>query len=109
MQNKEEQKQHLIDMMQGDEELGLYEESKQENCCTAIGQIKRYVDCVGCDRKPKKLTVEEALLLMRNAPMTFVPNKRMYSKEDLRRAYNYGMFAVTSGRSFSDWFKERNK
>jgi len=27
---KEEQKQHLIDMMQGDEELGLYEESKQE-------------------------------------------------------------------------------
>jgi hypothetical protein len=28
---KEEQKQHLIDMMKGDEELGLYEESKQEN------------------------------------------------------------------------------
>ena len=33
----------------------------------------------------------------------------MYTEEDLRRAYNYGMFAVTSGRSFSDWFKERNK
>jgi hypothetical protein len=30
------------------------EESKQENCCTPIGQIKRYVDCVGCDRKPKQ-------------------------------------------------------
>ena len=27
---KEEQKQHLIDMMKGDEELGLYEEPKQE-------------------------------------------------------------------------------
>jgi hypothetical protein len=27
---KEEQKQHLIDMMRGDEELGLYEEHKQE-------------------------------------------------------------------------------
>ena len=25
MQNKEEQKQHLIDIMRGDEELGLYE------------------------------------------------------------------------------------
>jgi len=36
------------------------EEPKQENCCTPIGQIKRYVDCVGCDRKPKQETLEEA-------------------------------------------------
>ena len=21
-------------------------------CCTPIGQIKRYVNCIGCDRKP---------------------------------------------------------
>jgi hypothetical protein len=28
------------------------EEPKQENCCTPIGQIKRYMDCIGCDRKP---------------------------------------------------------
>jgi hypothetical protein len=34
------------------------EEPKQENCCTPIGQIKRYVDCVGCDRKPKQNTCE---------------------------------------------------
>jgi hypothetical protein len=27
--NKEEQKQHLIDMMKGDEELGLYDESRE--------------------------------------------------------------------------------
>ena len=26
-------------------------ENKHE-CCTPEGQIKRYVDCVGCDRKP---------------------------------------------------------
>ena len=52
---KEEQKQHLIDMMKSDEELGLYEEPKKENCCTPVGQIKRYVDCVGCDRKPKQV------------------------------------------------------
>ena len=69
---KEEQKQHLIDMMKSDEELGLYEENtkcycghttycdcgpeepKQENCCSPIGHIKRYIDCVGCDRKPKQ-------------------------------------------------------
>jgi len=35
------------------------EEPKQENCCTPIGQIKRYVDCVGCDRKPRQETTLE--------------------------------------------------
>jgi hypothetical protein len=29
MKDKEEQKQHLIDMMRGDEELGLYDESRE--------------------------------------------------------------------------------
>jgi hypothetical protein len=37
-----------------------YFEAKQENCCTPIGQIKRYVDCKGCDRKPNQETLEEA-------------------------------------------------
>jgi hypothetical protein len=36
------------------------EEPKQENCCTPIGQIKRYMNCVGCDRKPKQETLEQA-------------------------------------------------
>jgi len=38
------------------------EEFKQENCCTPVGQIKRYVDCHGCDKKPKqeKLTYTES-------------------------------------------------
>jgi len=35
------------------------EEHRQENCCTPVGQIKRYVDCKGCDRKPKQETLEE--------------------------------------------------
>ena len=34
------------------------EETKQENCCTPIGQIKRYVDCIGCDKKPKQETID---------------------------------------------------
>lgn len=29
MSGKEEQKQHIIDMMKGDEELGLYDESRE--------------------------------------------------------------------------------
>ncbi|MFY7988755.1 MAG: hypothetical protein ACOVNP_07735 [Flavobacterium sp.] len=31
----------------------------KQDCCTPIGQIKRYVDCKGCDRKPKQETLEE--------------------------------------------------
>jgi hypothetical protein len=34
-------------------------ETNQENCCTPAGQIKRYVDCKGCDRKPNQETLEE--------------------------------------------------
>jgi len=34
---------------------------KQENCCTPEGQIKRYVDCIGCDKKPKQETLEESM------------------------------------------------
>lgn len=30
------------------------EETKQEGCCTPVGQLKRYVDCKGCDKKPKQ-------------------------------------------------------
>jgi hypothetical protein len=40
----------------------MKEEPKQDNCCTPIGQIKRYVDCVGCDRNPKQETLEESAL-----------------------------------------------
>jgi hypothetical protein len=30
--------------------------------------------------------------------------ERMYTEDDMRRAYSYGMFAVTTGRNFKDWF-----
>jgi hypothetical protein len=49
--------------MRLDESIGLYieqaknEEPKQESCCTPIGQIKRYKDCIGCDSEPKQETL----------------------------------------------------
>jgi len=55
------QKHKLITMMEQDEQLGLYQETLEENCCTPVGQIKRYVDCKGCDRKPKQETLEEGI------------------------------------------------
>jgi hypothetical protein len=93
MQNKEEQKQHLIDIMRGDEELGLYK------------------DWVKDAEKGSNLSdLNDRANAFWSGYRSGVKSKdKMYTEEDLRRAYNYGMFAVTSGRSFSDWFKERNK
>jgi hypothetical protein len=39
----------------------MNKEKLKENCCTAEGQIKRYIDCKGCDRKPKQETLKEAI------------------------------------------------
>jgi hypothetical protein len=47
---KEEQKQHLIDMMKGDEELGLYDEPKQELSVRLQNSLKQF-----------NLTLEEAM------------------------------------------------
>ena len=56
-------------------------ETKQENCCTPIGQIKRYVDCKGCDRKPKQeTTLEEAA--------------SSYAVKDFNYSINYDGFIV---------------
>jgi hypothetical protein len=103
------------------------EEPKQENCCTPVGQIKRYKDCIGCDRKPKEFgkpfvntmpmfekeyTVEELLKLFRKAPLVFVPAERMYSKEEIkviaRDAYFMGRSNTLIG-VFNKWLEKFNK
>jgi hypothetical protein len=111
---KEQQKQHLIDMITQDEELGLYGESKQENCCTPEGQIKRYKDCKGCDKKPKQETLEEAA--ERLYPISSIPRKlfirgakwqqeRSYSEEDMREAFEWGVAHIT----FEEWIRRFKK
>jgi len=62
------------------------EEPKQENCCTPIGQIKRYVDCKGCDRKPKQeTTLEEA------AEKLFIEQKlNTYTPYNFKDAFTEG-------------------
>jgi hypothetical protein len=45
-------------------------EPKQENCCTPVGQIKRYVDCVGCDRKPKQMSRQTVVEWLFNKMLT---------------------------------------
>jgi len=31
-------------------------------------------------------------------------SEKLFTEDDMRRAYSYGMFAVTTGRNFKDWF-----
>jgi hypothetical protein len=153
---KEVQKQHLIDIMRGDEELGLYEEPKQEkpvqvkggdnvifpssttitfkpkqeNCCTPIGQIKRYLNCVGCDRTLKQETLEEAaekyhkkISKKRNTQLG-IPSqdfeagakyqaKRMYSEEELKRICSKAWLKTPNTpnmlEEFDKWFEQFKK
>jgi len=57
---KEEQKQHLIDMMRGDEELGLYEEPKQEKPVQVKGGDNViFPSSTTITFKPKQETLEE--------------------------------------------------
>jgi hypothetical protein len=73
----------------------MNKETLEENCCTPIGQIKRYVDCKGCDRKPKQETLEEvAERLCPNKQVEYDmfiegakwQQERSYSEEDMRKA-----------------------
>lgn len=36
-----------------------YGSKESDKCCTPKGQIKRYIDCIGCDRKPKTFNNNE--------------------------------------------------
>ena len=61
---------------------------KQENCCTPEGQIKRYVDCIGCDRKPKpeRMYSEEEVIefTMNMISQYVVGNTNIWDRDRLR-------------------------
>jgi len=74
MQNKEEQKQHLINMMQGDEELGLYEswvkDSEKESDLSDLN--------------------DRANAFWLGYRTGIKAKERMYSEEDLKEAFRQG-------------------
>ena len=42
----------------------------QQKCCTPEGQIKRYVDCIGCDRRPdNRINMAQQNLYRLTAPL----------------------------------------
>jgi len=91
MKNKEEQKQHLIDIMRGDEELGIYWEGVEKS---------NYI--MSIDPHDKQETLEKAKDLAywrANAEEDYIKvpisvlryinelENRMYTEEDMRKAY----------------------
>ena len=77
----------------------------QQKCCTPEGQIKRYVDCIGCDRRPdNRITMAQQT--------EFIPYEQELELKDL------GYISepiVDSWRSLTlyqqafRWFREKHK
>jgi hypothetical protein len=94
---KEKQKQHLIDIMRGDEELGLYEEPKQETLEEAAERLsERHHYAFGQQSEFYQLGFTEGAKWQQ---------ERMYSKEDLRAAW----MAAKNSSDFNEWFKQFKK
>jgi hypothetical protein len=123
---KEEQKQHLIDIMRGDEELGLYEEPKQIKCYCGH---TTYCDCSPLE-EPKQETLEKVKDLSywrANAEEDYmkVPISvlryiseleiQKYSEEDLHKAYcagsDFDMSCLKDEQyyMFKEWFEQFKK
>ena len=91
---------------------------EQENCCTPVGQIKRYVDCHGCDRKPKqeqensedfglpKFGTKEFNNLASSLFGGKPKQERMYSEIELEVAFFEGR---ENNLSFIEWFEQFKK
>ena len=114
-EKKEQQKQHLIDIIQEDEKLGLYDIFNDEK----RQGVKELID-----KHKQEAALKEALLELRKTPMTFEPEQetleeaswkhnplkkldgeflrhafiqgakwqqeRMYSEEDIEKAFKVG-------------------
>jgi hypothetical protein len=117
---KAEQKQHLIDIMRGDEELGLYEEPKKfgdsfENLANVMSTANFMF---GVKEEPKQETLEE-FIEREGYPEGHTQDiwetgvrdgaqwqqERMYSKEDLRTAW----MAAKNSSDFNEWFEQYKK
>jgi hypothetical protein len=98
---KEEQKQHLVDIMKSDEELGLYEQEikledifndeKKEN-------LKKFIDEINNPAEPNQALKDAA---------------EMYNEEDLKTAFLDGWELRDGDLPFSKaknkWFNEFKK
>jgi hypothetical protein len=95
LDEKEEQKQHIVDMMKSDEELGLYDEPNRKE-----------IKLEDVFNEEKKKGVKELIDKHKQ--------ERMYSKEDMAESFMACWKAnVPEGfeckLSFNEWFEQLNK
>lgn len=107
---KERQKQHLIDTMKRDEELGLYEEYKQETLEEVAEKYSKKSSSLVFQEAHKKDFIAGAMW----------QQERSYSEEDLRLAWEDGREfdydhnggeggEFTGAESFDKWFENLKK
>jgi hypothetical protein len=125
---KEEQKQHIIDMMRNDEELGLYDEPKTKCYCGHT----TYCDC-GPEQyfKDIEFPQQERPETLEDASWKYNPLKkldgeflrhafkegakwqqeRMYTEEDMINAFNEGQALNVRGKLIQgkEWFEQFKK
>jgi hypothetical protein len=103
---REEKKQHLIDMMRNDEELGLYEESKQDEI------MERFI----VNAKQQETLEEAAERLAKHFNIDFIAGakwqtERSYSEEevlDILKQYALEEHLITSSKP-DVWFEQFKK
>jgi hypothetical protein len=101
----------------------MNKEKLKENCCTPEGQIKRYIDCKGCDRKPKQETLEEVAERYSNnftgdegkfAIEDFIngakwQQERMYSENEVKgMLYQVGNAMRYKGINYAAYYNYKN-
>ena len=109
--DKEQQKKHLIDMMEQDEKLGLYDEPKQETLEQAaekyclINNIPVDTMIVKNDRSCEFET--PISMLIKGAKWQ---EQRMYSEEDMKSILqSYADWSVNGKETYSQWFEQFKK
>jgi hypothetical protein len=123
---KEEQKQHLIDIMRGDEELGLYGEPKQIKCycghttycdCSPLEESKQETLEKVKDLSYWRANAEEDYMKVPISVLRYINEleNRMYSEEDLHKAYcagsDFDMSCLKDEQyyMFKEWFEQFKK
>lgn len=99
---KEQQKKHLIEMMQQDEELGLYEEIKLEDVFKdgKREDIKKFIDEIENPSEPNQALKEaaERYAEIYRCPAT---NSDEYCRHDIISAINFGA-KLQQDKSYSE-------
>ena len=75
-------------------------EQRETECCTPNGQIKRYKDCIGCDKKPLELNQNKMEETLEEAA-------ERISKEHYVDQSDYWAIGVDSFKRGAKWQSER--